>query len=223
MWSVHHRKFEEKSCLWRESIIPFESANSTKENRRYHFFSTCRYATKTINISQWTHAGTCWKSKLFIAGKSNKCDRRLTESLKKNLEGRAFYCLNQQILPKRTWDIVFFFQKKDDYFDNMQIYPADHRQRYVNINERCYVYLWSCLFRAVSTGSVNEWAKSYILTEYVSEKEKINRLVVESSLVKVSQVLKYDSRRSWCLNLFSSGKASRKFLVNALPASNINS
>ena len=49
------------------------------------------------------------KPKLFLAEKSNKCDRRITESLKKNLvyEGRAFYHLNQGILPKRTRDIVF--------------------------------------------------------------------------------------------------------------------
>ena len=152
MWSAHHRKFEEKSCLWRERILQFESANSAKENWRYRFF-----------------------------------------------------------------------QKKDHCFDNMQIYPADHRQRYVNINKRCYVYLWSCLFSVVSPGKVNEWAESYFLTEYLSEKEQINRLVVESSLIKVSQVSKYDSRRSWSSNLFSSGKASRKFVVNALPASNINS
>ena len=56
MWSAHHRKFEEKSFLWRESILPFELANSAKENRRYRFL-----------------------------------------------------------------------QKKDDCFDNMQIYPADYR------------------------------------------------------------------------------------------------
>ena len=68
---------------------------------------------------------------------------------------------------------ISFFQKKDDCFDNMQIYPADYRQRYVNVNEGCYVYLWSRLFSAVSTGGVNEWAKSYFLTEYVSEKENL--------------------------------------------------
>ena len=49
------------------------------------------------------------KPKRLLSEKSNKCDRRITESLKKNLvyEGRAFYRLNQQILPKRTGDIVF--------------------------------------------------------------------------------------------------------------------
>ena len=58
----------------------------------------------------------------FLKKKSNKCDRRITESSKKNLvyEGREFYRLNQRILPKRTGDIlvvvvvvvVFFFRRK---------------------------------------------------------------------------------------------------------------
>ena len=47
--------------------------------------------------------------KLFLAEKSNKCDRRITERLKKNLayEEGAFYRLNQRIVPDRTEDITF--------------------------------------------------------------------------------------------------------------------
>ena len=47
--------------------------------------------------------------KLFLAEKSNKCDRRITERLKKNLgyEEGAFYRLNQRIVPDRTEDIIF--------------------------------------------------------------------------------------------------------------------
>ena len=49
------------------------------------------------------------KPKLFLAEKSNKCDWRITESLKKNFayEERAFYRFNQQIVPNRTEDIIF--------------------------------------------------------------------------------------------------------------------
>ena len=50
------------------------------------------------------------KPKLFLAEESNKCDRRITETLKENLvyEWRAFNRLIQRILPKRPGDIVFF-------------------------------------------------------------------------------------------------------------------
>ena len=45
----------------------------------------------------------------MLAEKSNKCDRRITERLKKNLayEEGAFYHLNQRIVPDRTEDIMF--------------------------------------------------------------------------------------------------------------------
>ena len=48
------------------------------------------------------------KKQLFLAEKSNKCDRRITERLKKNLayEEGAFYRLNQRIVPDRTEDII---------------------------------------------------------------------------------------------------------------------
>ena len=49
------------------------------------------------------------KPKLVLAEKSNKCDRRITERLKKNLayEEGAFYRLNQRIVSDRTEDIIF--------------------------------------------------------------------------------------------------------------------
>ena len=49
--------------------------------------------------------------KLFLAEKSNKCDRRITERLKKNLayEEGAFYRWNQQIVPDRTKYIIFHY------------------------------------------------------------------------------------------------------------------
>ena len=48
--------------------------------------------------------------KLFLAEKLNKCDQRITGSFKKNIsnERRAFYHLNQRILPTRPRYIVFF-------------------------------------------------------------------------------------------------------------------
>ena len=92
-----------------ESILPFESANSIAENRRYHFFSSCRDASKTITFHNGLTPTRAEKPKLFFAEKSNKCYRRITETLKENLfyERRAFYRLNQRILPKRTGDIIF--------------------------------------------------------------------------------------------------------------------
>ena len=73
------------------------------------FHSTCRDATKTITFHNRLTPARAEKPKLFLAEKSDKCDRRITESLKKNhVYGcRAFYCLNQQILSERTGDIVF--------------------------------------------------------------------------------------------------------------------
>ena len=49
------------------------------------------------------------KTQIFLAEKSNKCDRRITQRLKKNLayEEGAFYRLNQRIVPDRTEDIIF--------------------------------------------------------------------------------------------------------------------
>ena len=49
------QKVWRKSCLWRESILLFQSANCAEQNWRYHFFSTCGDPTKTT-ISQWTRA-----------------------------------------------------------------------------------------------------------------------------------------------------------------------
>ena len=74
------------------------------------FHSTCRDATKTILVTFHNRLtpARAEKPKLLLAEKSNKCDRRITEGLKKNLvyEGRALYRLNQRILPKRTGDII---------------------------------------------------------------------------------------------------------------------
>ena len=66
-------------------------------------------ATKTITFHNRLTPARAEKPKLFLAEKSSKCDRRITESLKKNLvyEGRALYRLNQRILPMRTGDIIF--------------------------------------------------------------------------------------------------------------------
>ena len=54
-------------------------------------------ATKTITFHNRLTPARAEKPKLFLAEKSNKCDRHITESLKKNLayEGRALYRLNQ--------------------------------------------------------------------------------------------------------------------------------
>ena len=73
------------------------------------FHSACRDATKTITFHNGLMPARAEKLKRFLAEKSNKCDWRITESLKKDLvyEGRAFYRLNQRILPKITGDIVF--------------------------------------------------------------------------------------------------------------------
>ena len=73
------------------------------------FFSSCRDASKTITFHNGLRPARAEKPKLFFAEKSNKCYRRITETLKENLvyEWRAFYRLNQRILPKRTGDIIF--------------------------------------------------------------------------------------------------------------------
>ena len=95
--------FEERAFYrLNQRILP----NGTKE---IIFHSTCCYATKTITFHSRLTPARAEKPKLFLAEKSSKCDRCITESLKKNLvyEGRVLYHLNQRILPKRTGDIVF--------------------------------------------------------------------------------------------------------------------
>ena len=77
--------------------------------RKISFFSVLAMTLKkTINISQWTHASAC-KKYFFRAEISNTCDWRITETLKENhfYEQRAFYHLNQRIVPNKTLDIVF--------------------------------------------------------------------------------------------------------------------
>ena len=71
--------------------------------------SSCVYFGCLFHNSLLTPARAKKNPKLFLAEKSNKCDQRITERLKKNLayEEGAFNRLNQRIVPDRTEDIMF--------------------------------------------------------------------------------------------------------------------
>ena len=113
MQSVHHQNFHGKSCLRRESILPFELVNWAELNR------TENIIILTVNISPWTHAGARAKStKPFLAG--NQINVIFVE--------RAFYRLNQRNALNRSDDLIFLSIFRDATQDGKNLTLDSHRR-----------------------------------------------------------------------------------------------
>ena len=64
---------------------------------------------KTTHIFPVDSPARAKNTKLLLAEKSNKCDRRIIETLKKNFvcKERVFYRLNQRTVPDKTKAVIF--------------------------------------------------------------------------------------------------------------------
>ena len=91
---AYHRKFLKKSFLCTESISPFESANYVPN----HITMAPRRRVPKINPI------------IFLAEKSNKCDQRIIEPLKKKFvcEMKALYPLKSENRTQQDWRCGYY-------------------------------------------------------------------------------------------------------------------